>query len=124
MGRLLIGFSHVDAGQGYLKIVAETHKAWMSHLGPLIAKLLKVAPLIQVLLRVEHENFEQILVNESFQGWAHLRNGLLFNDDLSLGSLRLFWLLDLDVLDLLGWICVGLNHRFLFGELSRPRQVG
>ena len=96
----------------------------MSHLGPLIAKLLKVAPLVQVLLRVEHENFEQILVNESFQGWAHLRNGLLFNDDLPFGSLRLFWLLDLDVLNLLGWICVGLNHRFLFGELSRPCKVG
>lgn len=58
LGRLLIGFCHVDAREGYFEVVTEANKAWVPHLSSLIAKLLEVTLLIQVLFRVKHENFK------------------------------------------------------------------
>ena len=73
----------------------------MAHLGLLRAKLLKITFLIEMFLRVEHEDLQEVLVYESFQGRTDLGDGLLLYHNRSHGSSLLSWLLNLDIFDLL-----------------------
>ena len=73
----------------------------MAHLSLLCAELLEITSLIEMFLRVEHEDLQEVFVYESFQGRTDLGDGLLLDHDRSQGSSLLSWLLNLDIFDLL-----------------------